>query len=605
VINPADREAIVAETGSIVREIRTGQTNGIVAVVDRKPGRVTSDIYRRFVKDIRHGLYLVPEASDDSTLATIESMASRNGSTSADRLAAGFDLEHTRTILSFGAPILDGWGTPGRVMNIFRDRSRNGISLIQIETRPSLTALQADTWLQPAPDTEFALALGLASVIISEGLYTRSAEAAIVDFAVYLDLTKRFDPRSVSLLTGIAEEGIVQTARKIANGPSIVIAGSDPAGGPLPEQSRIAIASLNILLGNVGKPGGILYHREVPGDPPEGLPPPRSLESVPDHSIRLLILDGSDSGYTIPVGLLEKKLDPAGGKVLSLSSMLTPLTARADFAIPSPAHLESLEDISTPPGAIVASFGISPALLQAREEAVEAVEVIRAIAAQAGMETSEFTPKGDQIRKRIAAIHALKRGVVVSPVDGSKTEVSGMPSPDVLWEHLFAGGFWQDELRPETQPHQKFATMGYDASRMETMAQSVQQKPSDGYNVVLMPFGVRGATSTAQVSPVLSKLFQESGLRSLDGEVYLNHETARLKGITDGDQAVVRTTQGEMTAMVRCDSRAKPGVVHVAVGPRKNYSETSSHIDGEGILMLCSIRDDGTWRATPATIEKG
>src|SRR5208337_2573546 len=51
--------------------------------------------------------------------------------------ALGYDLENARTIVSFGAPLLDGWGTPGRFTRLWSERAAGStdpqLRLIQVE----------------------------------------------------------------------------------------------------------------------------------------------------------------------------------------------------------------------------------------------------------------------------------------------------------------------------------------------------------------------------------------------------------------------------------------------------------------------------------------
>ncbi len=119
-----------------------------------------------------------------------------------------------------------------------------------------------------------------------------------------------------------------------------------------------------------------------------------------------------------------------------------------------------------------------------------------------------------------------------------------------------------------------------------------------------MPYGVRGATASAQVSPVLSKVFQESNLKDLDGTALLHPGTATSYGLADGDSATMHNRAGTMRVVVRCDGAVLPGVVHVAAGPRRNNSDAPGCVGGEGILSLCEPGSDGTWRMTTATIGK-
>ena len=58
-------------------------------------------------------------------------------------------------MISFGAPLIDGWGTPGRVL-----AARPNFKLIQVEPVESRTAAMADLWLPAKPGTEAAVAQG-------------------------------------------------------------------------------------------------------------------------------------------------------------------------------------------------------------------------------------------------------------------------------------------------------------------------------------------------------------------------------------------------------------------------------------------------------------
>ena len=74
--------------------------------------------------------------------------------------AFGIDLENTRAILSFGAPVLDGWLSPGRVL-----ANRSHFQLIQVEPAYSRTASLADLWVPLLPGSEDAFAAAVARAL--------------------------------------------------------------------------------------------------------------------------------------------------------------------------------------------------------------------------------------------------------------------------------------------------------------------------------------------------------------------------------------------------------------------------------------------------------
>jgi len=103
---------------------------------------------------------------------------------------------------------------------------------------------------------------------------------------------------------------------------------------------------------------------------------------------------------------------------------------------------------------------------------------------------------------------------------------------------------------------------------------------------------------------VMSKVFQESDLRMNGGTVLLNPKTALLFGLKNEDRASVRTKNGLLIARVLCDPTVKPGLLHAAVGPLPNGTPVADEEQSAGVLSLCTIQDDGSWRFTEATIEK-
>jgi hypothetical protein len=93
------------------------------AVLDLRPGRAASELYRNFAAE-RRGFYLAPP-----------------------RPPAAVNLAAAKVVISLGAPLLEGWLAPARVFAL-RDRFR----LVQIEPMLSRTAALADEWLPGETD---------------------------------------------------------------------------------------------------------------------------------------------------------------------------------------------------------------------------------------------------------------------------------------------------------------------------------------------------------------------------------------------------------------------------------------------------------------------
>ena len=219
---PASISDVLSRVETAIAGCGAGES---VAILDARPGRAASQVYKRFVAGARHGVLCGP--ADAQPYGPF-----------------GIDLEHTRAIVSFGVPVLDGWLSPGRVL-----ANRGHFQLIQVEAEYSRTASMADQWVQVAPGCEAAFAQAVAEALRGQGSDPRASEVA-------------------RLL--------------MANQPAIAIG----AGA----------GNLNGALGNVGKPGGFVARRDYA--------PVTDVADLPDGSIRVLLAEEP----SVPWSVIARKL---------------------------------------------------------------------------------------------------------------------------------------------------------------------------------------------------------------------------------------------------------------------------------------------------------
>jgi menaquinone reductase, molybdopterin-binding-like subunit len=589
-LTPCSVDAMLKE---LAKELQAAAAQGTVAVLDHLPGRAVSRVYREFLKEFPQARYIIAPGSEDSCLAALRGLSNTNDK------QFGYDFENARVVLSFGAPLLDGWGTPGRMLNVFGARPQTGLKLIQVESVQSRTALQADTWLPVAPGTEAALALALGHVILRDGLTPASVAKNTKDLAVYKALVASFSPDAVAERCGIPAATIVRTAHHIAVPASIVLSGSNPASGPLSRTAETAIAALNILVGNIGNPGGIQQIAAVPEASPASVPA-TDLADVPDNSIRVLFVDGAEYATRYPASLISKKLAKSGSTVVAFSPYLSSRSALADYLVPSPAAYESIVEITTPHGASRATLALSTPLHARPAFALDPVTFMARLAEAAGLPAIASASTEQQIRQRAGAIWLSKRGSVTSAAN-SLTAAKDFTSEEAFWKALTEGGYWTDE-ESRTKQAATFSLLGSipaDAFRAAATSSS-----SDGAALKLIPFGWSCTTGSAQVAPVMSKLFQESHLRNLGGQVHINPKTLAANELTDAGQVRVTTAVGTITARAVADPTVMPGIIYASVGPAPNNAAPKDKPEADGILEICAVEADGSWRITNATIAR-
>lgn len=331
-----------------------------VVTLDLRPGRTASWTYRRAMAAVRNGVYAC--ASPDSS-------------------AIAVDLAKARTVVSFGVPVLDGWGTPG---NVFA--ARPNFHLIQIEPVESRTASMADRWLRIRPGSEDAVAQGLAGAIP----IAAAAEAA-----------------------GIPESEIAATAAELQNGPLLVLGSS--------------------CLENTGRT--VISRREAPVPAEwQKSAPVTDWSSLLDGSVRVLMIDESAQGEYLPWNIIEKKLVADNPVVVTFAWSRQGYARHAQYVVPAGVYPEVATDIPPAVDSVAAAFRVATPLV-APPAGMEKPEDF--VATAAGLTIA------DTLRERADAIHKSGRGSLFTYADAKSTALKDV-KPDDFWKALNAGGCWID-----------------------------------------------------------------------------------------------------------------------------------------------------------------
>jgi len=323
-----------------------------------------------------------------------------------------YDLENSAYILSFGANLLEaGWspvrqarayghlrqGTPGR-------RGR----LVQVEPRLSVTGAKADEWIPLRPGTDGALALAMAHVIVSEGLYDREfVETWTFGFENWQDpagkahlgfrslVLSDYRPEAISTLTGVPIQTIVRVAREFVGvRPAVALAERGASCHTNGLYTRLAIHALNALVGSIQVPGGTVIQRQPPLTPlapvtrdsaaARGVAAPRidgagavqaplassAVSALPEvlrtgspYRPKVLFLYYANPTYSVPEFVREPTLLDAIPFIVSFSPFPDETSRHADLILPDHSYLERWQD-----DPIEATWG--PAVLGLRQPAI-------------------------------------------------------------------------------------------------------------------------------------------------------------------------------------------------------------------------------------------
>jgi len=371
-------EALSTVTESLKTLRKNGEPHRLAVIGGRYRGLMRS-LWERFLETFGSPNYIDNQFQWEGT--TVEGLFLTQGIYSSP----AYDFENARYLLSFGSGLLESYWSPVQALSAY-GQFRRGTpdrrgKLVQIEPRLSITGIKADEWLPIQPGTEGLLALGIANMMIKEGLYNKEFVANLSSgFENWTDTSGKehlgfkefvlseYDSDVVSRRTGVSVDSIIRLAREFAsNQPSLAIGFRDR-----PFQ-QMAVSILNGLVGNIDTLGGLLIPRTVPL---QSLPP-FGKDAIAEKGLRVERIDGekksssmlqqsylfaknvasgkpyrpevlfiyySDPLFSNPNSDLFSKAFAAIPLIVSFSPYMDDTTSQADLILPDRTPLERWQD---------------------------------------------------------------------------------------------------------------------------------------------------------------------------------------------------------------------------------------------------------------------
>lgn len=421
----------------------------------------------------------------------------------------GYDLENSNFILSFGYNFLEtGWSPvmAHRAYGYLRqERPGTKATIVVVEPRLSSTAAKADKWVPINPGTDGALALGLAHVMVQEGLYDETfVREKTFGFEDWRDghgvshlgfksvLLKDYRPDTVSAITGVPVETIIELARRFAREKPAVALGERGASMHTNGlYTRMAIHCLNALVGSLQVPGGVVLPAEVPTAPwpavqrdsiakkGRSMPRidqagsrhfplashvasqlPRSIRQGEPYPINALFLYNTNPIYAYPDAMGFAHAFDKIPFIVSFSPYMDESTAMADLVLPDHTYLERWQDDPMLPVTKHPVFGIRKPVSKPLHETRHTGDVLIGIAKAMGDTTAAALPWDDfegVMKGAAKAIFQSKRGTLFlgSPADGQsvassppKASPTRPRSFEEFWKSLVERGGWWDPVYP-------------------------------------------------------------------------------------------------------------------------------------------------------------
>jgi anaerobic selenocysteine-containing dehydrogenase len=465
-----------------------------------------------------------------------------------------YDIRNTRYLLSFGADYLTNWLSPVHHSLGFGHSRHGNVGVrgrfVQIEPKMSVSGAAADEWIPARPGTEGFLALGIAHHIVADGRYQGDDagewRAALADWS----------SGRVAGLTGVPEQTISRLAREFARAePGLAIGGGAAANHTNGVDTLVAVNALNYLVGNIGRPGGIVFNP----DPVTGgsaidrqanyLAMQQLVENARKGNIDVLIVNNTNPAFTLPraSGFLEAMA--AIPTIVSLSSFMDETTLMADILLPSHTYLEAWGDDMPQPGVGFPVGAISQPVVAPLYNSRSTGDIVLGLAGKLGFDAAfPWTSMEDFLK------------------DGwRKIYERGTPEPgdfDSFWRDVLVSGVWGENARRDD-------SVAIAPGVVEGMAVSAPRfaGESGDYPFILHPY-----LSTAMYDgrganlPWMQELPDPMTSIVYGTWVEMNPATAREMGLADGDLVRVTSGTGSIEVPVVTFPAIMPDVVAMPIG---------------------------------------
>lgn len=371
-------EAISLVSGKLAQLRKEGKSSSLACITGNDKG-ATNGLFKRFLDAFGSpNAYTMP--SLESNLALTAATLHGAGKT------IGFDLGNADFILSFGAGIIDGWGSPVACFQANASRKDRHAKLFQIDTRLSHTAAMADRWIPIKPGTEADLALGICAILLKKNIFTPGEFTGGFNRFVAM-VEKEYTRSKVEATTGVAAAKLEELAMAFAKAKApLAVPGRGRGDYGQSLREFAAVQTLNVLAGRLNKEGGAFIMPEVSylnfpdavmdeaaekGAGQEKLTATVSqlvekLAGASEPAVNALMVYNANPCYTLHNPAMVKEAFKKVDFVVSFSSYMDETAMASDVILPASTFLERMEDVPSVAGLPKTVVGLARPMVERR-----------------------------------------------------------------------------------------------------------------------------------------------------------------------------------------------------------------------------------------------
>jgi anaerobic selenocysteine-containing dehydrogenase len=251
-----------------------------------------------------------------------------------------FDLANADVTFSFGANFLETFLSPMAYSRGFAHMRRGKTGrrgyLVQFEPRLSQTGAIADEWIPITPGTEGLVALAIGQLV------AKQRGGSIPNAFLGIDLA------SVASACGVSEVDLERLASIFAQAANpLAIPGDGALGQSNGLETAQAALALNVLVGNLGRPGGLFFspgapiYPELPMLSNSLLDLNAMISRIQDGTVKVLFVHGINPLFELPAMLGFATALAKVPLVISFASFPDETSLQADYIFPDHTALES------------------------------------------------------------------------------------------------------------------------------------------------------------------------------------------------------------------------------------------------------------------------
>jgi anaerobic selenocysteine-containing dehydrogenase len=328
---------------------------------------------------------------------------------------------------------------------------------------------------------------------------------------------------------------------------------------------------LNYLVGNLGKPGGVVFNGEpaIGRDTQARHATYRTMLELADAAregkIDVLIVNNTNPVFTMPDAAEFASALNEIPLIVSLSSFPDETTAMADVILPSHTYLESWGDSSPEPGVGFPVGAVSQPVVSPLYNTRATGDIILSLARQIGLgEALPWASMEDYLRDGWSAIHAQAAG--------------GTEAFEPFWRDILRAGVWGQDTRRD---HASVSVSQEVIADIDVGAPGFAGS-EEAFPFVLYPYlsnalrDGRGANL-----PWLQELPDAMTSVVYGSWVELNPQTAAQLGVKEGDVLEVESPHGKIAAPVYVYPAIRPDVIAIPIG--QGHTEYGRYARDRGV----------------------